>query len=112
MGLARMRPPSHRDPNSLAAAASIRRSSPAQRERVFRAIELSGPLAEYEIGQALGIPGNSTRPRLVELMEDGRIERCGKGRTPSGRSCWLYKTKAKPVVLLQETAFGLPELIP
>lgn len=107
-----MSPLSHSDPNSLAAAASVRGTVAAQRERVRLAIEEHGPVAEWELDEILGLSGNSTRPRLVELMAQGRIERKGKGKSPSGRSCWLYATARKPEVLVQHRAFDAPELIP
>lgn len=107
-----MKPPSTSDPNSLAAARSVEKSAPAQRARVFALIEDRGHIAATDISTVLGIDGNSVRPRLVELEAEGRIEKHGKGKTPSGRACHLYRVRVAPVVLLQERAFDLPELVP
>lgn len=106
-----MSPLSHSDPNSLAAAKSVERSSVVQRQRVLNFIRAGDPVASWQIEEALHLSGNSVRPRIVELMEEGRIERCGHNYTRSGRKAHLYRFAQRPPVLLQDRLFEAPELV-
>ncbi len=79
-------PYQHHSVTSREAARSIEGSIKTLRERVFRAIKGSpvGLTAE-EVELFTGIPGNTVRPRIVELYRSGQISTVGKRRTKSGR---------------------------
>lgn len=65
----------------------------AQQQKVFQAIEQAGAngLTDQEIETALGIAGNSVRPRRTKLMELGRIKDSGNLRlTKSGRAAVVW----------------------
>lgn len=87
-----MRPPSTPDPMSLAAAHSVEDTAPVQRYRVLALIDAIGPISAERISEAMGLGGNSIRPRLVELEQDGLVIKDGEGKTRSGRRCHLYRS--------------------
>jgi len=85
-------PPAQRhSPTSIAAAASIKPDVVTLRERVYRYILTNGPVTDEEIAIALGMPGNTERPRRIELMHAGRIVQSGTKPTASGRqaAAWV-----------------------
>ena len=71
---------------SYAAAVSVRRSAPAQREAVYAALYASGPLTAEQLADHTGLSGDSIRPRLVELRREERVVDTGqRRRTRAGR---------------------------
>lgn len=73
---------------SKAAAESMRKCAAFQRGQVYDAICDAGVhgLTREEIEAETGLPGNSVRPRVVELIEGGMIKSADeKRRTASGR---------------------------
>lgn len=78
---------------SRAAAESMLAKAPSIRERVFMAIMRTKNvgLTDEQIGMHLGIPGNTVRPRRVELEREGRI--CAlkvRRKTDSGRLALVW----------------------
>lgn len=84
-------PPSTSDANSRAAASSLGNAG-SLRRIVARWIAEHEPVAEWQIEDGLELRHETASARVYELHEGGlvvRLER--KGRTPRGRSCWLYR---------------------
>lgn len=77
---------------SHAAAARALPRTGTQRAAVLRYIsERPFGATDDEIAAGLGIPGNSVRPRRVELAEAGWIERSGKTRRNAyGNECDVW----------------------
>jgi hypothetical protein len=82
--------PAAPDPRSREAAEGIAPVAGSLRARVLALIVARGVMSEQEVEQALGLPGNTVRPRLWELERDGAIRKADKGTTASGRACWRY----------------------
>lgn len=82
--------PAAPDAHSRAAADGIAPVAGSLRARVLALIVARGAMTEQEVEQALGLPGNTVRPRLWELERDGAIQKADKGTTASGRACWRY----------------------
>jgi hypothetical protein len=87
------RPPPHNGTRtSIAAADSVRSKAARQRDEVFACIlSRPGGVTREEIQEALGLDGNSVRPRVWELLGNGghaqRIRETGELRQgKSGRS--------------------------
>lgn len=80
-------------PTSRAAAASIEPDTVTLRERVYRCILACGPITDEGISDALAMPGNTQRPRRIELVKAGRIVARGTLRTQSGRQAvaWVAR---------------------
>jgi len=78
-------------PTSRAAAEQIKPDATTLRERVYRCILTAGPITDDAICATLGMPGNTERPRRVELMNAGRIVQSGTRATASGRqaAAWV-----------------------
>lgn len=71
---------------SFAAAVSVRATAPAQRQQVYATLVATGPLTAEELEDHLGLSGNSIRPRLVELRNQGDVIDTGqRRRTRAGR---------------------------
>ena len=87
-----MTPPTTADPMSAEAAASMVGPAKPLRLRVLEAILRREPVAEWELEEQLGMPGNTLRPRLWELTRAGLVARGAGGTTPAGRACYLYGT--------------------
>ena len=64
------------------------------RERVFDAIQRAGSsgITDTEIQEALGMSGDTERPRRVELFKASRIYPEGQRRTASGRLADVWKS--------------------
>lgn len=84
-------PPHNKRPTSVHAALSVAQAATALRAKVFECLR-SHPagLTREELEAALGLPGNTIRPRVWELMGNGghpvRIRESGiRRRTASGR---------------------------
>ena len=79
------------DENSRAAAASVISVVGSRRRLAAEYIASHGPVAEWEVGEALGLIRPASTPIIYELHRAGVIERHErKGTTPSGRACWRY----------------------
>ena len=81
--------PVTRESTSQAAARSIRAAAPDMRRRVYEYIEAeeNHGATRDEIEVALGMPGNTVRPRVKELLAEYRItETQYTRRTRSGRN--------------------------
>lgn len=79
---------------STAAAEAIAPTAATLRMAVFGVIAARGNATDEEIQIELGIPGNTQRPRRVELCEAGRVVDSGiRRRTKSGRLAvvWIIK---------------------
>ena len=71
---------------SYEAAKAIKPHETTQMEQVFDCIKTHGPVTRKEIGNIMGLSGDSVRPRVNRLLgedrrylkDPARIERCGK----------------------------------
>ncbi len=71
---------------SFEAARSMEPHAKIARERVYDTIVSSwGGMTAQEVGLALGMPGDTVRPLIVELKRRNRIREAGKRQTASGR---------------------------
>ncbi len=100
---------------SYEAALSVEGTVATLRERVFRALEQAGSygLTADEIEFTLRMAGNTVRPRLCELREEGRVERTlAMRKTRSGRNAYVYVAReAEPAsVGVARDANGQPIL--
>lgn len=89
-------PPFSNDTTSREAAESIRQDASVLRELVYRDIRQSGARGrtDEEIQDALGLSGNTERPRRWELAKADRIVESGERRlTRSGRraAVWVVR---------------------
>lgn len=80
--------PHNNTPTSRIAANLAKTFAASQQEQVFQAIEQAGAngLTDQEIETALGIAGNSVRPRRRKLVELGRVKESGNLRLTSSNS--------------------------
>lgn len=64
-----------------------------QRERVFKAIELSGVEGRTvdEISEAFGVPPNAISGRFTELKKENWIVKIGTRKTRSGNAAGVYR---------------------
>lgn len=88
-----MKAQDHSD-TSVAAAEAIEPTAATLRMAVLGVIAARGSATDEEIQTELGIPGNTQRPRRVELCEAGRVVDSGmRRRTKSGRLAvvWIIK---------------------
>jgi len=79
---------------SVAAAGAIEPTAATLRMAVLGVIAATGGATDEEIQAALGLAGNTQRPRRVELCEAGRVVDSGVRRpTKSGRQAavWIIK---------------------
>lgn len=91
----RARKPRSGSDTSRSAARAVASSALALRRRVFDFIESRGSLGatDHEIQTALGIAGDTERPRRDELQKAGLVRDSGQRRTaPSGRSVIVWVT--------------------
>ena len=94
--MSRAAPSAYGSATSEAAARSIASHRPELRLRVWCAVELAGwtGITAEELEAACEMPGNTVRPRLVELREDGLVMDSGRTRrTESGRSATIWVTR-------------------
>lgn len=96
---------------SLAARSSPRPAA-TQRRRVFLHLLHSGSLGATleEIEQALGMPGNTVRPRRIELEAKNLVKDSGSTRpTASGRAAvvWIVPEPVRSLALAKLAAKGL-----
>ena len=71
---------------SYAAAVAKRATAPAQRMTVYGMLIAAGPLTAEQLADHTGLSGDSIRPRLVELRNQGDVIDTGqRRRTRAGR---------------------------
>jgi hypothetical protein len=77
---------------SVEAAERIAPKAPSLRERVYAFIRFSvDGRTNEEIESGCGMPGNTVRPRVVELVKAGRVRDSGATReTRSGRQAVVW----------------------
>ena len=81
---------------SEAAAESMKGIAPKIRARIVAWLKDRGSwgATEQEVEVALGLSGNTVRPRLFEAQEAGEIERTDKTRpTRSRRKAFVYRVR-------------------
>jgi hypothetical protein len=81
---------------SIAAAVAIRPSAGTLRQQVLAAIEAAGErgLTDEECQDAMGIPGNTVRPRRGELTKAGLIVQAPFTRpTRAGRQAVVWRVQ-------------------
>ena len=81
---------------SREAARRIADAMPELRLRVWVAVEFAGwaGVTAEDLETLCELPGNTVRPRLVELREDGLVIDSGRTRrTASGRSATIWVTR-------------------
>lgn len=84
---------------SVAAAESVRLAAGTLRTRVLDFLVACGDdgATRWEIEEALGMDGNTARPRVVELQRAGLVRDSGRTRsTPSGRQASVLVACKKP----------------
>lgn len=86
-------PPFARDyETSREAALSVYETAPTLRARVWRHLRETGGATEEETEAALGLAGNTCRPRIWELRKAGMVEDSGDRRsTRSGRQAVVWR---------------------
>jgi hypothetical protein len=78
--------------NSRIAAGSVEGIAPTQREIVWRLVRERGPMATWEIEEALQGLHQSISATVNHLHRMGALVNTGtKNRTPSGRPSWIYR---------------------
>lgn len=83
--------------SEAAAEAVDPKNARAIRETVFETIKQSpNGLTDEELQAALGLPGNTQRPRRWELARAGRIAKSGTRPTSSGRQASVWVANAFP----------------
>lgn len=75
---------------SAEAADAIRPHAEGQRERILRYLKQYGPASAETLSNVLELPGDSIRPRLVELRKLKVVAEVGEGITRKGRRCVTY----------------------
>lgn len=98
-------PPSSRHGTSEAAAERIAPLAARLRARVLAAITAAGDMGmtDDELQAALGMPGNTERPRRRELEQDGKVRRAGRTRrTASGRQADVWVACAPSALARKE----------
>lgn len=83
-------PAQRHSPESVAAARAIEPRVRNLRAMVYTAIAFWGPCTDQALADLLEMPENTTRPRRVELVQAGRVQKVGVGKTRSGRSAALW----------------------
>lgn len=75
----------HGSATSEAAARRVAPRVKSQRARILEFLKEHGPATDHDIGAALGLSGDSVRPRRFALVVDGLVVRVDeKGITASG----------------------------
>jgi predicted ArsR family transcriptional regulator len=79
-------PAQRHSPTSVAAAkGQTKEKRGTQRAKILELLSACGPLTDEEIGERLGLSGDSVRPRRVSLVEDGLVVQAGEGTTRGGK---------------------------
>ena len=74
---------------SREAAQSMSHRAPSLRERVYLMLQ-ARPMTDEELVHALGVKGDTVRPRRIELVAQNRVMMVGKRRTESGRNASVW----------------------
>lgn len=74
---------------SIAAADSMRGKTQTIRDMVYDLL-LLGPMTDEQLTETLNMSPSTVRPRRVELMQAGRVEKVGERLTKSGRRAALW----------------------
>lgn len=84
--------PPHSNPTtSREAAVRIKPSAKSLREKVYEAIRRDNGLTCDEVCAILRIGGNTARPRIRELVLEGRVRDLGQRRKlPTGRNAIVW----------------------
>lgn len=80
------------DTSKAAAEALTHKRTETDRQRIMSYLIEQGPATDEQIADALNMPGNTERPRRVELVERGDLTKhAEKGVTRSGRAAnrWM-----------------------
>jgi hypothetical protein len=89
-------PPHNGTPTSIDAADGLVDAS-TLRATVLEAIKQApNGLTREELEKATGLSGNTVRPRVWELLHDGRIMQAGTRPTASGRAAAVLVVKEAP----------------
>lgn len=80
-------PPYSRPGTSFDAAEAIRPHVAGQRATILDYLKDFGPASAETLAAVLGMPGDSVRPRLVELRKLHLVKEHGEGITRNGRRC-------------------------
>lgn len=80
-------PPYSRPGTSFEAAEAIRPHVAGQRATILDYLMNFGPASAETLATMLGMPGDSVRPRLVELRKLKLVREHGEGLTAKGRRC-------------------------
>jgi len=87
-------PPASNETTSRSAAEAIKPDRNRLRARVLRHLAISGGATCDEVCEALGMGGNTARPRIRELVLLGRIADSGLTRpTASGRRAIVWMVR-------------------
>lgn len=63
-----------------------------KRDRVLHHLKTIGPATDEEMSLHLSIPGNTLRPRRIELVREGLIKETGSLKTTvAGRSATIWQ---------------------
>ena len=84
-------PPHNGTETSIAAAESVRGSATSQQERIYAWLAANGPASDEAIGLALGLSGDTVRPRRGALRDAGRIVQDGECVTVKGRRAVTWR---------------------
>lgn len=84
-------PPAQRhSAESVGAAGAIKMSAGTLRARVYELLSERGPMTDEEMQDALGMNPSTQRPRRIELWKAGKVTKCGRRATRSGRQAALW----------------------
>lgn len=75
----------HSETSVAAAKAVTPEKRGTQRAKILELLSACGPLTDEEIGERLGLSGDSVRPRRVSLVDDGLVVQAGEGTTKGGK---------------------------
>lgn len=82
-------PPYQPTPTSIAAAESMVGKTRTLRDLILQALRQT-PMTDEEIAEALNLAPNTARPRRVELLRAGLIEKVGEAKTKSLRNAAVW----------------------
>lgn len=79
--------------HSVESRDAARRAEPGaarDRDRILTLLRLQGPLTDEQIADALGLSGNTERPRRRELEKANLVRKVGQGLTKAKRTAALW----------------------
>lgn len=105
--------PSNPDRNSRSAAHSLEGGEAAtQRAAVLAHIKANGPIATWQVEEAMGGLHQTISARVYDLQRAGLIKRVGYNRTPSGRRAYLLAVAEDPRPAIDESRPWPPHSVP